>query len=156
MCIRDRINSYEVDGKEFKFSEKEVHDAVNELANHDYNGLIDTAQDIFNIIMPTAGGKTIALQHNGKKMSKDFRFIDFKNPKNNSYHVTVEFDAQGKERIRPDIVCFVNGIPFAIIENKKSSVDVNQALSQMNRNQGADYCPKLYTYAQLLLSLIHI
>lgn len=145
------INAYEIAEKEFKFSEKDVFDAIDELENHNYNGLIDTAQDIFNIIMPTEGGKTIPILHNGKKDSKNFRFIDFKNPKNNAFHVTVEFDAQGKERIRPDIVCFVNGIPFAIIENKKSSIDVDQALSQMNRNQGADYCPKLYSYAQLLV-----
>jgi type I restriction enzyme R subunit len=63
----------------------------------------------------------------------------------------VEYVASGKQNIRPDIVCFVNGIPFAIIENKKSGVEVGQALSQMVGNQGAEKCPRLYTYAQLLI-----
>jgi type I restriction enzyme R subunit len=101
--------------------------------------------------MPITGGKTIKVFHDGKNVSKSFRFIDFKNPENNEFHVAVEYPAMGKEGIRPDIVCFVNGIPFAIIENKKSSVEVEDAINQQNRNQGADKCPKLFVYPQLLV-----
>ena len=145
------INGYEVDGTEYKFSEKDIRDAIDELEHIQYEGLIDTAQKIYNIIMPTSGGKTIKVNHSGKKVSKNFRFIDFQNPKNNSFHVIAEFVASGKQNIRPDIVCFVNGIPFAVIENKKSGIGVAEALNQMNRNQGPEYCPKLYTYTQLLV-----
>jgi type I restriction enzyme R subunit len=145
------INSYEIDGTEYKFSEKDVWDAIQELENIQYEGLIDTAQKIYNIIMPTSGGKTIKVSHSGKAMSKNFRFIDFKNPENNEFHVTAEFEAIGKQNIRPDIVCFVNGIPFAVIENKKSSVSVSEAVNQMNRNQGPEYCPRLFAYTQLLV-----
>jgi type I restriction enzyme R subunit len=146
------INGYEVGGTEYKFSEKDVRDAIEELEHIQYEGLIDTAQKIYNTIMPTSGGKTIKINHGGKKVSKNFRFIDFQNPKNNSFHVTAEFISSGKQNIRPDIVCFVNGIPFAVIENKKSGVGVVEALNQMNRNQGPEYCPKLYTYTQLLVA----
>lgn len=145
------INSYEVGGIEYKFSEKDVRDAVAELEHIQYEGLIDTAQKIYNIIMPTSGGKTIKVHAGGKTVSKNFRFIDFKNPKNNVFHVTAEFVASGKQNIRPDIVCFVNGIPLAVIENKKGSVDVVEAINQMNRNQGPEFCPKLFTYTQLLV-----
>ncbi|MEA3249640.1 MAG: HsdR family type I site-specific deoxyribonuclease, partial [Patescibacteria group bacterium] len=88
---------------------------------------------------------------NGKKLSKNFRFIDFAHPDNNSYHVTVEFEAQGKGNIRPDIVVFVNGIPFSVIENKKSGVKVDEAINQMIRNQKPEKCPKLFVYPQLLV-----
>jgi type I restriction enzyme R subunit len=145
------INGYEVDGAEYKFSEKDVRDAIDELEHIQYEGLIDTAQKIYNTIMPTSGGKTIKVNHGGKKVSKNFRFIDFQNPKNNSFHVSAEFVASGKQNIRPDIVCFVNGIPFAVIENKKSGVGVVESLNQMNRNQGPEFCPKLFTYTQLLV-----
>lgn len=145
------INGYDVDGALYKFSEKDVQDAIDELEHIQYEGLTDTAQKIYNIIMPTSGGKTIKVSHNGKKFSKNFRFIDFENVTNNSFHVSAEFTASGKQNIRPDIVCFVNGIPFAVIENKKSSVSVDEALNQMNRNQGSEYCPSLYTYTQLLI-----
>lgn len=145
------INEYDVDGKSYKFSEKDVRDAVDELEHIQYEGLIDTAQKIYNIIMPTSGGKTIRVRIGSKTVSKNFRFIDFEHPENNAFHVTAEYVASGKQNIRPDIVCFVNGIPFAVIENKKSSVDVKEALDQMKRNQGPEFCPKLYTYTQLLV-----
>ena len=146
------INEYEVDGKNYKFSDKDVRDAVDELEHIQYEGLIDTAQKIYNTIMPTSGGKTIRVRMGAKTISKNFRFIDFEHPENNVFHVTAEFVANGKQTIRPDIVCFVNGIPFAVIENKKSSVDVKEAIDQMNRNQGHEYCPKLFTYTQLLVA----
>jgi type I restriction enzyme R subunit len=145
------INRYESGGVEYQFSEKDVRDSIDELEHIQYEGLIDTSQKIFNTIMPTSGGKTIKISNDGRMLSKNFRFIDFQNPQNNTFHITAEFVASGKQNIRPDIVCFVNGIPFAIIENKKSSVAVSEALSQMNRNQGPEFCPKLFTYPQLLV-----
>ena len=144
------INGYEVDGEEFKFSEKEVRDAIDDLENLEFKGILDTAQEVYNMVM-FDGGKTIPVHYNGRSESKNFRFIDFQNPRNNAFHVAVEVDAQGKARVRPDIVCFVNGIPFAVVENKKSSVEVKEALKQMWRNQQPEYCPKLYTFAQLLV-----
>lgn len=145
------INGYEVDGVEYKFSEKDVRDAIDELEHVQYEGLIDTAQKVFNMIMPTAGGKTIKVNVGGRTVSKNFRFIDFQNPRRNAFHVSAEFTVTGRQSIRPDIVCFVNGIPFAVIENKKSSVSVVEALSQMNRNQGSEFCPKFFAYTQLLV-----
>jgi len=145
------INGYEVGGTEYKFSEKDVRDAIDELEHIQYEGLIDTSQKIFNMVMPTSGGKTIKVNVGGKNLSKNFRFIDFEHPERNVFHATAEFVATRKENIRPDIVCFVNGIPFAVIENKKGSVEVAEAINQMNRNQGPEYCPRLFTYTQLLV-----
>lgn len=145
------INGYEIGGADYKFSEKDVHDAIDELEHIQYEGLIDTAQKVFNTVMPTSGGKTIKVSVGGKTASKNFRFVDFEHPERNSFHVTAEFTATGKQNIRPDIICFVNGIPFAVIENKKGSVAVVEAINQMNRNQGLEFCPKLFTYTQLLV-----
>lgn len=145
------INEYEVGGVAYKFSSKDVHDAISELEHMQYEGLIDTAKKIFNMIMPTSGGKTIRVSVGGKTISKNFRFIDFKNPNNNAFHVTAEYVATGRQNIRVDIVCFVNGIPFAVIENKKGSVPAKEAIDQIVRNQGPEFCPKLFTYTQLLV-----
>jgi type I restriction enzyme R subunit len=147
-----KINRYEYQDKLHKFSEKDVHDVVEELENIQLEGLIDTSRTVYNMIMPTKGGKTIRVLLDGAYQSKSFRFFDFERPERNEFHVTVEYPASGKGNIRPDIVCFVNGIPFAVIENKKSSVDVEQAMAQMVRNQNADKCPKLFVYPQLLFA----
>ena len=146
-----RINDYEHNSKLYKFSEKDVTEAVDELENLPYEGLIDTSKKVYNMIMPATGGKTIKVFHDGKGVSKSFKYIDFANPENNVFHVAVEFTARGKGDIRPDIVCFVNGIPFVVIENKKSATDVEEAINQHVRNQGADKCPRFYTYPQLLI-----
>jgi type I restriction enzyme R subunit len=145
------INSYEIKGETFKFKDTDVFDVINELENLQLEGLIDTSKKVYSMIMPTSGGKTVKVFHRGRTESKNFRFIDFANPENNDFAVTVEFEAMGKAGIRADIVVFINGIPFSIIENKKSSVSIDQALSQLNRNQGIDYCPKLFIYPQLLV-----
>lgn len=145
------INSYEHKGQAYQFADKDIWDAIEELENIPLEGLIDTSKSIFHLIMPTTGGKSIKVFHDGKAESKNFRFIDFANPENNTFHVAVEFEASGKGNIRPDIVVFVNGIPFAVIENKKCSEKVEEALNQMIRNQRMEYCPKLFVYPQLLI-----
>ncbi len=127
-----------------KFSDNDIKGVIDDMENIAYKGLIETSKDIFSTIMSTAGGKTI--------QSKSFRFFDFEYPEKNSFHVSAEVAFEGMKLIRPDIVCFINGIPLAIIECKKSSVEVKQAINQMSTNQKADYCPKLFTYAQLLVA----
>ena len=146
-----RINEYEVGDEVKKFTDKDIWEAVTELEDIKLEGLIDTSKNMFNLIMPTIGGKSIKVFHNGKAVSKSLCYIDFENPKNNSFHVAVEFEATGRGSIRPDIVVFVNGIPFAIIENKKAGVEVSEALAQQVRNQGSEKCPQLFVYPQLLI-----
>jgi type I restriction enzyme R subunit len=146
------INHYERGGQTYKFTEKDIEEAIDELENIPLEGVVDTSKKIYSMIMPKAGGKTIKVSHEGKNTSENFRFIDFDNPENNDFAVTVEFKASGKNNIRPDIVVFVNGIPFVVIENKKSSVAINDAIHQHLRNQKPDYCPKLYIYPQLLVA----
>ncbi len=50
------------------------------------------------------------------------RIIDFDNPDNNTWHCTTEFTCENPDThdsFRPDITCFVNGLPLAFIEVKK-------------------------------------
>lgn len=50
------------------------------------------------------------------------KLIDFDHPENNEWHVTTEFTCEDREsgdNFRPDITCFINGIPVCIIEVKK-------------------------------------
>lgn len=50
------------------------------------------------------------------------RVIDFENPGNNLWHCTTEFTCENpdtQDNFRPDITCFVNGLPLAFIEVKK-------------------------------------
>jgi type I restriction enzyme R subunit len=148
-----RINWYEGDdGARYEFEPGQVMQAIDDLENIQFEGLIDTSQNIYRTIMPTEGGRTFEVVMNGRRVSKNFRFFDFENPENNRFHVTVEYVATGRKEIRVDIVVFVNGIPYAMIENKKSSVDLTEAMAQLVRNQGVEYCPDAFVYPQLLVA----
>ena len=62
--------------------------------------------------------------------------------------------AKGKRR--PDIVLFVNGIPFVVIENKRrdKNQSIEEAISQNIRNQKEkEGIPKLFYYAQFLIAV---
>lgn len=146
------INSYEHKGQSYKFKDKDIAEVVDELDNIPLEGLVDTSKTIYGMIMPKIGGKTIKVFHDGGYESKSFRYIDFEHPENNDFAVTVEFMATGKKDIRVDIAIFVNGIIFALVENKKSSVEIDQAIKQHLRNQNPNHCPKLYVYPQLLIA----
>ncbi|WP_300385212.1 HsdR family type I site-specific deoxyribonuclease, partial [Clostridium sp.] len=62
-------------------------------------------------------------------------------------------DQSTKEKTkRPDIVLFVNGIPFCVIELKASAVSLKQSISQMIGNQKKDNIPHLFKYVQLVLA----
>lgn len=145
------INSYEYDGKRYKFSEEDVQEIIYDLENIQFEGLIDTSRKVYEMIMPACGGKSVKVFHGNKSFFRNFRFIDFSSPEKNDFAVTVDFEATGKNNIRVDIVVFVNGIPFAIIENSGSSVPLEDALNRMKRNQTADYCSRLFAYPQLLI-----
>lgn len=50
------------------------------------------------------------------------KLIDFEDPYQNSWHITTEFtceDAESGDNFRPDITCFINGLPLGFIEVKK-------------------------------------
>ena len=80
------------------------------------------------------------------------------NPLNNVYHFTEEFTVsraiqnEREQTRRPDIILFINGIPFAVIELKKSSVDTQQGISQMIRNQLKGEIQQLFKYVQITLA----
>ncbi|WP_323811257.1 type I restriction endonuclease [Rickettsia conorii] len=52
-----------------------------------------------------------------------------------------------------DIVLFVNGIPFVVIECKSPIEPLDQAISQHICNQKSDEIPHLFHYAQLLIAI---
>ena len=92
---------------------------------------------------------------NGKTLSFNFKYIDWDNWDNNLFHVTEEYAVESQDKqhnARPDIVLFINGIPFSVIECKAPHISEEQAVEQMIRNQQADYIPQLFKYAQIVMA----
>jgi type I restriction enzyme R subunit len=153
-----KVNRFEYRGREYPFTEGAIEDALHELTGIADDGLVRTNERVWNLMRL---GKSIPQTVEGERRSYTVRYVDWEQPENNLYYVTEEFavEATGStETRRPDVVCYVNGIPFVVIECKPVSlpggkVPVDEAVSQHLRNQGAGEIPRLYHFAQLLLSL---
>lgn len=147
------INRIRFKGNEYLFSEENIQSAIQKLKNIKYDGLIRTNEVIYDLItLGTAMEQTIE----GDSKSFNLNYVDWLNPSRNKFHITVEYcveRSRSTETTRPDIVLFVNGIPFSVIECKAPQVEIEQAVSQSIRNQNDDYIPRLFIYSQLVLGV---
>lgn len=147
------FNSYEYKGVEYKFSEKNINQAMQDLDEALTDGLIKTNEKIFDSLM--LGRSYQENLPDGTKRSFNLKYIDWDTTSNNSFHVVEEFSVEkddGQGTARPDIVLFVNGIPLGVIECKRASIGIDQGIEQMIRNQGKDYIPQLFKFIQLVMS----
>ena len=132
-------------------SEKSIRDAVFEAETTlDMGaGVFRASEELFSLML---AGRSVSELVDGRRVSPQMRFVDYAKPLNNTFHVCAEFElSEGHDR-RPDIVLFVNGFPFAVIENKKESVKVDEAVAQMVRNQGRSETPKFFLFPQILVA----
>ncbi len=148
-----RINRYTYRGKDYAFDLEDAYEAMRRLkpTPDRLKGLKVTNQEIYDTLVL---GTTITKTIDGDSKSYSFRFIDWKNPENNAFHVTAEFAVErtgSMETKRCDIVAFVNGIPFIVIENKRPTESLAKADSQLIGYQQEDRIPQLFHFAQLLM-----
>jgi len=148
-----KFNSYDYKGKTYSFSESNIQQAIRDLDEPLTDGIIKTNEKIFETLM--LGRSYTEYLPDGSKKSFTIQFIDWENFENNVFHIVEEFTVErmdGRGTVRPDVVLFVNGIPFAVIECKKASISMEQGISQMIRNQGKDYVPQLFKFVQIVMS----
>lgn len=73
--------------------------------------------------------------NNGETKTDHGFLIDFENPTNNHFAVVKQFTITGTKRPRrPDIVCFINGLPVALLELKSptdENADIWDAFNQL-------------------------
>ena len=148
-----RLNRYAYAGAENEFSAANIERAMEDLDEPLTDGLVRTSEKIYDaLLLGKSYPETVG---DGKMLSFNLRYIDWDNPQNNMFHVTEEFAVDSRDRqhnARPDIVLFINGIPFAIIECKAPHIPVDEAVGQMIRNQQAAYIPQLFKFAQLVVA----
>lgn len=148
-----KINRIQYKSRELRFSEENIQSAVQKLKNVKYDGLLKTNEKIYDLL--TLG---TSLEQNIEGNSKSFNlyYINWHDWTKNKFHVTAEFSVtrtRSDKTRRPDIVLFVNGIPFVVMECKGPEIEVEQAISQSIRNQRNENIPKLFTYAQMVMAV---
>lgn len=146
-------------GQQHPLSEAAVDKIMHTLNPAMNEGLKGANEKLYNALLY---GVSVTEFIDGKKASPTIQLIDWQTLDNNQFHVTEEMVVQNSEgtgkRI-PDIVCFVNGLPLAVIEakrpdsNKEGKSTCHEAISQQLRNQGQGEIPHLFAYSQLLLAV---
>lgn len=147
-------------GKEYPLSDKAIDNLLSEVCSPALNeGLSVANERIYNHLLY---GISVTEFVDGKKANPTIALIDWYDLSNNSFIFTEEFrvlSTNGVNSRYPDIVCFVNGLPLAVIEAKRPNGNaqkgptIDEGVSQNIRNQRNDEIPQLFAYSQLLLSI---
>lgn len=129
-----------------------------ELTHPNFTGLMEYNHAIYQTLVNYQSVE----QDLGKgRKGQTVKIIDFDNLENNEFICTNQFKVEGaNQNIIPDIVCFVNGLPLAIIECKSPYITspMSEGINQLRRyanlrhphdDEGAE---KLFWYNQMMVS----
>jgi len=149
------LNIFEYGGTKQRFKSANIERAIDELnvSIDDAGGLIKASEKIYDALL--LGRDFPETVVDGRTLSFNLRYIDWTHIENNVFHFTREFivsNAAGDGGAMPDFVLFINGIPLGVIECKSSILDEKLAVEQHIRNQGVEYIPQLFKFAQILLA----
>src|SRR5436190_11612808 len=152
------INRFEYRGQTYAFDRSAIEEGIRALTSLGDDGLLRTNEKVWDLMR---FGKALPQTVDGDSKSYTLRFMDWARPERNVYHVSDEFaveSAGATETRRPDLVLFVNGIPFTVIECKRpgnvgGEDPLEQAISQQLRNQREHEIPGLFHNAQVLFAL---
>src|SRR5262249_8543256 len=151
-----RLNRISFKNADYEFSDANNQAAIQKLKDVVLTeGLTRANERIYDLL---SLGKSFEQTIDGDTKSFTLNYIDWKRPDNNVFHVTEEFEVERAARPRTcsaDIVLFVNGIPFVVIEcDRPDGKDgIKNAVTKHLRNQQSEYIPRLFVYSQLLLAI---
>ncbi|WP_425056271.1 type I restriction endonuclease subunit R [Pseudomonas abyssi] len=142
-------------------SEENLRKVLRGFTHPNFVGLVEYNKAIWEMLCGT-GDHAIAVEQDlgaGRK-GQTVTVVDFDNPANNDFLCTSQFKVEGpNQTIIPDIVCFVNGLPLAVIECKSpyAADAIGEGINQLRRyanlrrpedDEGAQ---KLFWYNQLMV-----
>lgn len=139
-------------------SEENLTKVMRELTHPNHAALMEYNQSIYDILVNYL---SVEQDLGQGRRGQTVKIIDFDNPANNEFLCTTQFKVEGvTQNIIPDMVCFVNGLPLAVIECKSPYVAdaVAEGINQLRRyanlrdpasDEGAQ---RLFWYNQLMVS----
>lgn len=117
--------------------EDQITEVVRRIITLQANSLLEANREIHDLLLENT---SVYENRKTEERSPTVRFIDFKNPENNSFVAIAQFkiNVPGTEKhIIPDIILFVNGLPLVVIECKSPVISdpINEAFTQLLRYQ---------------------
>lgn len=149
-----RLNPIDYKGRRYELSQGNAHEAAEKLRRLPEASLIQANEKAYDLLML---GTSVEQEIEGDRKSPPVHYVDWAKPERNVYHVAPEFEVQRTDgsHYRPDLVLFVNGIPFAVVECKRrdKNESVEAGIRQTLRNQKPSGIPRLFYTAQIVLSV---
>ena len=139
-------------------NDENLRKVVRDLTKTQYANLVEANQTIWTQINQCVS----VMQDLGKgNKGQTVHIIDFENLDNNEFLCTNQFKVSGvNQNIIPDILCFVNGLPLAVIECKSPYITnpmeagIDQLMRYANRRNSSDEegAEKLFHYNLMMVS----
>ncbi|MDR3413309.1 MAG: type I restriction endonuclease subunit R [Formivibrio sp.] len=109
-----------------------LDEVAHQLAKPEHPSLIQSNRAFHEALV---GGVLVEVEIDGERRGDRVVLVDFENPERNRFLVVNQFTIQGcKQPRRPDLVCFINGLPIAVIELKNlaaEQVGIKDAFHQL-------------------------
>src|SRR6266568_1522339 len=120
---------------------------------------LETAADATGITLYQANLRTYQLLRYGVPVQiaagqahETVHLIDWDHPGKNGFALAEEVTLTGGYERRPDIVLYLNGLAIAVIELKRSSVELADGVRQLITNQEEIFNKDFFTTVQLVLA----
>lgn len=110
-----------------------LDDVASRIAKPDHPSLILNNRSFHETLLD---GLPVEVAQAGENRGDRVRLIDFATPERNHYLVVNQYTVQGtRQPRRPDLVCFINGLPIAVIELKNPAAEEADIWSAFNQLQ---------------------
>jgi type I restriction enzyme R subunit len=120
---------------------------------------LETATDSTGLTLYQANLRTyqllrypVAVQIAAGRPNEDVHLIDWEHPEKNDFALAEEVALKGGYERRPDIVLYINGLAIAVIELKRSSVEIADGVRQLITNQEEIFNKGFFSTVQLVLA----
>ena len=120
---------------------------------------LGTAADSTGITLYQANLRTYQLLRYGVPVQiavgqahETVHLVDWDHPENNDFALAEEVTLRGGHERRPDLVLYLNGLAIAVIELKRSSVEVADGVRQLITNQEAIFNQGFFSTVQLVFA----
>lgn len=120
---------------------------------------LETRAEVTGVTLYQANMRTYQLLRYGVSVQVDpskpyetVKLIDWDNVDANDFAIAEEVTLKGGHERRPDIVLYINGIAIAVIELKRSSVEIGDGIRQLITNQEPIFNEGFFTTVQLVLA----
>lgn len=126
--------------------------AIDELTRDRSAMILEAANREIYMLLKEGIKVSVPDRERGGQKTERLRVIDWEKPENNDFLLVSQFSVTGPlYTCRPDLVGFVNGLPFVVIELKKPGVPARAAFDE-NLTHYKQQIPSLFWYNALLIA----